>query len=114
MVPPPPLNLFKVPSQHILELITQEYPHLQDLLQESSQQLNNHQKIVTTTWSQARAMVNQQPTVQELQALILVLQAQVQALQNVAPAVQAAPAAAATPVVFADMPQTLGADDLIN
>jgi hypothetical protein len=26
-------------------LITQEYLHLQDLLQESSQQLNNHQKL---------------------------------------------------------------------
>jgi hypothetical protein len=59
-------------------------------------------------------MANQQPTVQELQALILALQAQVQALKNAAPAVQAAPAAAATPVVFADMPQTLGIDDLIN
>ncbi len=59
-------------------------------------------------------MANQQPTVQDLQALILALQAQVQALQNAAPAVQVAPAAAATPVVFADMPQTLGVDDLIN
>jgi hypothetical protein len=59
-------------------------------------------------------MVNQQPTVQDLQALIQVLQAQVQALQNAAPAVQAAPAAAATPVVFADMPQMPGIDDLIN
>jgi hypothetical protein len=59
-------------------------------------------------------MANQQPTVQELQALILALQAQVQALQNVALAIQAAPAAAATPVVFADMPQTLGVNDLIN
>jgi hypothetical protein len=45
MGPPPPSNLFKVLSQHILELITQEYLHLQDLLQESSQQLNNHQKL---------------------------------------------------------------------
>jgi hypothetical protein len=93
-------------------LITQEYLHLQDLLQESSQQLNNHQKIVATTRSQARAMANQQPTVQELQALLQVLKAQVQALQNAAPAVQAAPAAAATPVVFADTPQMLGVDDL--
>ena len=59
-------------------------------------------------------MANQQPTVQDLQALIQVLQAQVQALQNAAPAVQAAPAAAATPVVFADTPQTLGINDLIN
>ncbi len=59
-------------------------------------------------------MANQQPTVQELQALIQALQVQVQALQNAALAVQAAPAAAATPVVFADMPQTLGIDDLID
>jgi hypothetical protein len=43
-----------------------------------------------------------------------VLQAQVQALQNVAPAVQAAPEAAATPVAFADTPQTLGVNDLID
>jgi hypothetical protein len=35
-------------------------------------------------------------------------------LQNAALAVQAAPAAAATPVVFADMPQTLDVNDLIN
>jgi hypothetical protein len=59
-------------------------------------------------------MANQQPTVQELQALIQALQVQVQALQNAAPAVQAAPAAAASPVVFADMPQMLGVDDLID
>jgi hypothetical protein len=59
-------------------------------------------------------MANQQPTVQDLQALIQVLQAQVQALQKAAPAIQAAPAAAATPVVFADMPQMLSVNDLIN
>ncbi len=40
------------------------------------------------------------------------LQAQVLALQNAAPAVQAAPAAAQ--VVFADTPQTLGVNNLIN
>jgi hypothetical protein len=59
-------------------------------------------------------MANQQPTVQELQALIQVLQAQVQALQNAAPVVQAAPAAAAAPVVFADTSQMLGVGDLID
>jgi hypothetical protein len=56
-----------------------------------------------------------QPTVTELQALILQLQTQVQALENAAtaaPIVQAAPAAAQ--VVFADTPQILGAKDLIN
>jgi hypothetical protein len=55
-----------------------------------------------------------QPIVQELQALITTLQAQLQALQIAAPTVQAAPAAAATQVVFANMPQTPGVDDLID
>ena len=56
-----------------------------------------------------------QPSVVELQALIQQLQTQVQALENAATAaliVQAAPAAAQ--VVFADTPQTLGAEDLID
>ena len=42
------------------------------------------------------------------------LQVQVTALRNTAPAAQAAPAAATTQVVFAEMPQTLGVDDLID
>ena len=58
------------------------------------------------------------PTTAELQALIQQLQAQVQALQNAAataaPAAQAATTAAPSVVVFADTPQTLGAEDLIN
>ncbi len=57
-----------------------------------------------------------QPTVAELQALILQLQTQVQALKNAAtmvPIIQAAPTAPQA-VIFADMPQTLGAKDLIN
>jgi hypothetical protein len=57
-------------------------------------------------------MGNQQPTVADLQALIQMLQAQVLALQNAAPAIQAAPAA--SQVVFADTPQMLGVDNLIN
>jgi hypothetical protein len=48
------------------------------------------------------------PSVADLQALIATLQAQVNALSTAAPA-----AAAPTPVVFADMPQTLNSDDLI-
>jgi hypothetical protein len=57
-----------------------------------------------------------QPSVAELQALIQQLQTQVKALENaaaMAPIVQAAPT---TPqaVVFVDMPQTLGADELID
>jgi hypothetical protein len=57
-----------------------------------------------------------QPTIAELQALILQLQTQVEALENaatVAPIVQAAPTAPQA-VIFADTPQTLGAEDLIN
>jgi hypothetical protein len=57
-----------------------------------------------------------QPTIAELQALILQLQTQVQALENAAtaaPIVQAAPTAPQA-VIFADTPQMLGAEDLIN
>ncbi len=54
------------------------------------------------------------PTNAELMAIITTLQAQVTALQNVALAATAAPPACAAPVVFADMPQTLGANDLID
>ncbi len=53
-----------------------------------------------------------QPSVAELQALIQQLQIQVQALENAAamvPTFQAAPTAPQA-VVFADMPQTLGAN----
>jgi hypothetical protein len=59
-------------------------------------------------------MANPAPTIAELQALIQTLQGQVAALQNAAPAATAAPSAATTTVVFADTPQTLGAEDLIN
>jgi hypothetical protein len=57
-----------------------------------------------------------QPSIAELQALIQQLQTQVQALENaaaMAPIVQAAPTAPQA-VVFVDMPQTLGADELID
>ncbi len=57
-----------------------------------------------------------QPTIAELQALILQLQTQVQALENAAtaaPIVQAAPTAPQA-VIFADTPQMLGAKNLIN
>jgi hypothetical protein len=47
-------------------------------------------------------------------AIITTLQAQIVALQNAAPAAAAAPPAGAATVVFADMPQMLGADDLID
>jgi hypothetical protein len=47
-------------------------------------------------------------------AIITTLQAQIVALQNTAPVAAAAPPASAATVVFANMPQTLGADDLIN
>jgi hypothetical protein len=53
------------------------------------------------------------PTIANLMAIILQLQAQILALQNVAP-VDAAASAGAAPVVFADMPQMLGANELID
>jgi hypothetical protein len=56
-------------------------------------------------------MVNQGPTIKELEQLINQLQAQVTALQ----AAPTAPvAAAAAQVVFADSPQTIGVDDIID
>ena len=56
-------------------------------------------------------MANQGPTIQELQQLINQLQAQVTALQ----AAPAAPAAAAAArVVFADSPQMIGVDNIID
>ncbi len=54
------------------------------------------------------------PTTAELMAIINTLQVQIVALQNAAPAAAAAPPAGTTTVVFADMPQTLGPNDLIN
>jgi hypothetical protein len=54
------------------------------------------------------------PTNAELMAIITTLQAQIVALQNAAPAAAAAPPAGAATVVFANMPQMLGANDLIN
>jgi hypothetical protein len=48
-------------------------------------------------------------------AIIAQFQVPVNALlQNAAPAAAAAPSSGAAPVVFADMPQMLGANDLIN
>ena len=54
------------------------------------------------------------PTTAELMAIITMLQAQIVALQNAAPAAAAAPPAGAATVVFANTPQTLGTNDLIN
>jgi hypothetical protein len=54
------------------------------------------------------------PTTAELMAIITMLQVQIVALQNAAPAAAAASPAGAATVVFANMPQTLGANDLIN
>jgi hypothetical protein len=59
-------------------------------------------------------MVAPAPTTAKLMAIITTLQAQIAALQNVAPAAAAAPPAGAATVVFANMPQTLGANDLID
>ena len=54
------------------------------------------------------------PTTAELMAIITMLQAQIVALQNTAPAAAAAPLVGTASVVFAGTPQMLGADDLIN
>jgi hypothetical protein len=54
------------------------------------------------------------PTTAKLMAIITTIQVQIVALQNAAPAAAAAPPAGAATVVFADMPQTLGANDLID
>ncbi len=59
-------------------------------------------------------MATPAPTTAKLMAIITTLQAQIVALQNAAPAAAAAPPAGAATVVFADMPQTLGANDLID
>ncbi len=47
-------------------------------------------------------------------AIITTLQVQINALQNAASAAAAAPQAGSASVVFADTPQTLGTNDLIN
>jgi hypothetical protein len=59
-------------------------------------------------------MVAPAPTTAKLMAIINTLQAQIVTLQNTAPAAAAAPPAGTATVVFADTPQTLGANDLIN
>jgi hypothetical protein len=59
-------------------------------------------------------MATPAPTTAKLMAIINMLQAQIVALQNAAPAAAAAPPAGTATVVFANMPQMLGANDLIN
>jgi hypothetical protein len=54
------------------------------------------------------------PTTAKLMAIITMLQAQIVALQNTAPAATAAPPAGAATVVVSDTPQTLDANDLID
>jgi hypothetical protein len=54
------------------------------------------------------------PTTAKLMAIITMLKAQIVALQNAAPAAAATPLAGAATVVFADTPQTLGVNDLID
>jgi hypothetical protein len=59
-------------------------------------------------------MAGAAPTNAELMAINATLQAQVDALIAAAPVAAAAPPTGAAPVVFADTPQTLGTNDLIN
>jgi hypothetical protein len=79
----------------------------------SSQQLPPTTTIVAVTWRQA-SMAAPTPTTAKLMAIITMLQAQIVALQNAAPAAAAAPPAGAANVVVANTPQTLGANDLID
>jgi hypothetical protein len=53
-------------------------------------------------------------TTAKLMAIINTLQVQIVALQNLAPAAAAALPAGAATVVFSNMPQMLGANDLID
>jgi hypothetical protein len=59
-------------------------------------------------------MATPAPTTAKLMAIINMLQVQIVALQNAAPAAAAAPPAGAATMVFANMPQMLGTDDLID
>ncbi len=59
-------------------------------------------------------MADAAPTNAELLALITMLEAQISALTAGASVATTAPAAGASPVVVADTPQKLGANDLIN
>ncbi len=59
-------------------------------------------------------MATPAPITAELIAIITTLQAQIVAFQNAALAAAAAPPAGTATVVFADMPQMLGANDLID
>jgi hypothetical protein len=54
------------------------------------------------------------PTTAKHMAIITMLQAQIVALRNAAPAAAAAPPAGAVTMVFANKPQLLGTNDLIN
>ncbi len=95
-----------------MDLITQKHLPPQDLLHQEifpvasancNHSCHNNKTTSTTT-----------PTNAKLLAIIAILQAQVSALQNAAPAVAAAPPAGAAPVVFADMPQMLSTNDLMD
>jgi hypothetical protein len=59
-------------------------------------------------------MATPAPSTAELMAIITTLQVQIVALHNATPAAAAAPSAGAVTVVFADTPQMLGTNDLIN
>ena len=59
-------------------------------------------------------MATPAPITAKLMTIITMLQAQIVALQNAAPAAAAAPPAGTATVVFANMPQMLGPNDLID
>jgi hypothetical protein len=97
----------------MLDVITQKHLPPRDLMhQEKLPVFPSIAIIVAVTRCQANMAAA--PTNPKLVAIIAQLQAQVNALQNAAPAATATPPACAAPVVFADTFQTLGANDLIN
>jgi hypothetical protein len=95
-------------------LITQKYLppkgllHLDKLPEASTNRNHSRHYLTPSKYGRSR------PTTAELMAIINMLQVQIVALQNAAPAATAAPSAGAATVVFIDMPQMLGADDLID
>ncbi len=109
------MNCYKVNQANIFrDLIIQKYLPMRDLLHlDKLPAASTNRTIVAINQHQA-SMAAPAPTTAKLMAIITMLQAQIVALQNAAPAATAAPSAGAATVVFADMPQTLGANDLID
>jgi hypothetical protein len=70
--------------------------------------------IAVITWHQAANIAYQQPTIKELQTLILQLQQQVILLTAASPVAAAFPATGTATVIFTVTPQTLGTNNLTD